>query len=438
MQDHDIASEPIPSSDGFGLEHGETLHSEDCECLQCTMYWSITDAVIDAMLVQVEPPEPLEPCEGDDCQGCPKCPEWAHDPLNSAPFQSPYITLEELQALDPNPQLQDTTPYTGPYLVIPPTSYHSYELAEWLARADEHVTWHIPIIAPAGLITLLSGGPKSGKTQLYWGLLKEAYEHGTVLGDPVNRDLNIEFWTEERPQTLKEKANTVHLTTIPPWTITGVHDMGEHDWLKMVTHAAIDWERHDDAPDVLIVDTIGAWAQNEDWNDYARTIAALTPLNLLSARFPKMAVVIAHHNRKAKGDPVDASSGSNALTGKVDNIVSLDKTDSCDDYTRRLRFMGRVQPQGLDGVDLYVRFDPITGVYTKEGKGQRFEDAVLDVMPDTEETALSPRAIHDAIPADEDGVKPTYGTVRNHLTRLHADGVLVRIGEPRKYRYYQA
>ena len=354
--------------------------------------------------------------------------------------QSAYITLEELQALDPNPQLLDTTPYTGPKLEIPPpsTAYQSFPLAEWLARADEQVVWYLPIIAPAGLITLLSGGPKAGKTLLYWGLLKEAHEHGTVLGEPVNHNLNIEFWTEERPQTLQEKANTVHLTDIPDWTITGVHDMEEHDWLKMVTHAVIEWETYDSAPDVLFVDTIGAWAQNEDWNDYARTIAALTPLNLLSARFPKLAIVIAHHNRKAKGDPVDAVSGSNAMSGKVDNIVSLDKTDSCDDYTRRLRFTGRVTPDGLGGVDLYVRFDPVTGVYTKEGKGKKFEDAILDVMPDTEETAMTTQEINDAIQPDEDGVKPTYGTIKNHLTRLHNSGVLVRTGEKRKYRYYQA
>ena len=151
-----------------------------------------------------------------------------------------------------------------------------------------------------------------------------------------------------------------------------------------------------------------------------------------------MAIVCAHHNRKAKGDAVDAASGSNALTGKVDNIVSLDKTDSCDDYTRRLRFMGRVQPQGLDGVDLYVRFDPITGVYSKESKGKRFEDAILDVLPDTGELAMSAQGIFDAIQPDDDGVKPSISTVRNHLTRLHNDGVLERTGEVRKYRYYQA
>ena len=49
------------------------------------------------------------------------------------------------------------------------------------------------------------------------------------------RTWNIEFWTEERPQTLQEKANAVHLTTLPNWTVTGIGDTDDHDWLKMVT-----------------------------------------------------------------------------------------------------------------------------------------------------------------------------------------------------------
>ena len=116
MQDNDIPKQPIFATDDEGLDHNGTVHAYECECQQCAMYWSITTTALDAMM------EPLADCEGDDCQGCRKCPEVRLSEIfTGGEPQSAYITLEELQALDPNPQLQDTTPYTGPYLVIPPT-----------------------------------------------------------------------------------------------------------------------------------------------------------------------------------------------------------------------------------------------------------------------------------------------------------------------------
>ncbi|MCY4414950.1 MAG: AAA family ATPase [Chloroflexi bacterium] len=394
----------------------------------------------------------LSLCEGADCQGCDDCPQTPLSEIFNRPYAAPtwveqyaepspawFAHYERLYLLEvgenPNGHAADCEcRECEQFRPEPaPVYYRDFDMAEWLNVADDDLLWHLPILAPSGLITLLSAGPKSGKTQLYWGLLSELQRFGTVLGDRVVPGLRVTVWTEERARTLKQKQADVKLDVIPNWRIVGVGDLENRNWELMVDGAISQWSETE-PPDVLFIDTIGDWALNDDWNDYAKVIAVLDPLKRLATTFPRMAIVGVHHNRKAAGNAVDAASGSNALTGKVDNIVSLDKTDSCDDYTRRLRFMGRVQPDGMDGVDLYVRFDPSTGTYAKERKGKANEDAILDLLPDAPD-GMTPKEVHEALTADDDGGKLTLGTVRNILRRLHAAGTITRNGTARLYVY---
>ena len=429
-------SESIPinyTTDGEGLEHSDGVHADDCRCQLCAVYYSQRG------WGRVWEPLRVPDCEGADCEGCINCPETlARDMFGPDSMLRPVTVAEacgmvidmplpEL-TLD-NPQLVSDADYErnlfeGEELdaIEPepvPVYYRQFDLAEWLGRANETMMWHLPILAPAGLLTLLSAGPKAGKTQLYWGMLKEAHELGTVFGERIVPGLRVVFWTEEGPQTLRDKANIVHLADVPPWHIVGIGDLENRDWDLMVNAAINQWTESKESPDILFVDTIGDWALNDDWNDYAKVIAVIAPLQRLKMAFPHMAIVAVHHNRKAAGNAVDAASGSNALTGKVDNIISLDKPDSCDDYTRRLRFMGRVKPDGMDGVDIHVRFDPLTGTYTKERGGRRFEDMIMDVLPDGQ-PGMTAKEILDAIGADDDGVSPSSRTIGSILTRLHS------------------
>ena len=454
---NETGNDSIPinfTTDGEGLEHGDGVHADDCHCQPCADYYS-----------QRGWPRSWEPlrvpdCEGADCEGCINCPETpARDMFGPGSFLR-VATLADLRNMTAESEAmyaEQKIAADADYLrnqfegeelepVEPepkPVYYRQFDLSEWLNRATEKTVWHLPILAPAGLLTLLSAGPKAGKTQLYWGLLKEAHELGTVLGETIVPGLRVVFWTEEGPQSLNEKANVVHLADIPPWHIVGIGDLENRDWDKMVDAAINQWTEGQESPDILFVDTIGDWALNDDWNDYAKVIAVIAPLQRLKMAFPHMAIVAVHHNRKAAGNAVDAASGSNALTGKVDNIISLDKPDSCDDYTRRLRFMGRVKPvdrEGrdlMDGVDLYVRFDPTTGTYAKTQGGKRFEDMIMDVLPDGQ-PGMTNKEILEAIGADDDGVTPSARTIASILTRLHNAGDIDRVGSGKRgdaYRY---
>ena len=448
---HETGNDSIPdnyTTDGEGVEHSDGVHADDCACQPCADYYGQRGWQRSWEPLQV--PD----CEGADCEGCINCPETPATDVFGPDSMLRAVTLAQLPGLIRTREFPPTAAMKiaadAAYLrqqfedeqqddePEPPTVYYrQFDLAEWLSRASESTLWHLPILAPAGLLTLLSAGPKAGKTQLYWGLLKEAHELGTVLGERVVPGLRVVFWTEEGPQTLKEKANAVHLADVPPWHIVGIGDLENRNWELMVDAAINQWTESRDSPDILFVDTIGDWALNDDWNDYAKVIAVIAPLQRLKMAFPHLAIVAVHHNRKAAGNAVDAASGSNALTGKVDNIISLDKPDSCDDYTRRLRFMGRVKPDGMDGVDLYVRFDPTTGTYSKERGGRRFEDMIMDVLPEGQ-PGFTGKEILDAIGSDDDGVSPSTRTIGSILTRLHSAGGVDRTGSGKRgdpYRY---
>ncbi len=407
-------------------------------------------------------------CEGADCQGCDDCPQTplseifgkdsivrvatAQEVIAAFPvkdFTEEFEQIErelraELAAIAAEDshgdgcfcedcQFARTQVEPEPQ----PVYYRSFALKDWLAEADEKVTWHIPILCAAGTITLLSAGPKAGKTSAVWSFLSELQRFGTVLGERALPGLRVEMWTEENRVEVKQHSIEAHfdLTDIPDeWAITSVGDLEDRDWPLMVNAAIAEW-KITGAPDVLIVDTIGEWALNEDWNDYAKTIKVLTPLRQINAAFPRMGILVAHHNRKAAGDAVDAASGSNALTGKVSNVVNLDKTDACDYYTRRLRFMGRVRPDGMDK-DLYIRFDPETGTYTKERKGRAKEDAILEVLPDYPDM-MTAAEIADAAIGD-DGNKLSKRTVESTLKVLFSMGRVAYEGrgvknDPKRY-----
>ena len=435
------------STDGEGTEWPDGIHALDCDCQSCFDYWQIRGWL---------PNLPHDP----DCQGCNDCPGIpisqifrkhpenvfiGDDAINEycdrrdvAALQAYVDWRDRLDAKPTNPnghaadcpcrECEQFKPEPEPVY------YRSFSMAEWLSAVDPEPHWHLPLLAPAGFITLLTAGPKVGKTQFYYGLLSDMERNGQVLGKRALGGLRIEIWTEEPKAGIQAKMNIVNMADIPAdWRIMGIGDVEARDWGRQIDAAIAHWQGTN-PPDVLFVDTLGDWVLNEDWNDYAGTIKVLSPLRRVLATFPHMAIIAVHHNRKAKGDAVDSASGSNALTGKVDNIVNMDATDACDDYTRRLRFKGRITPPDMDGVDLYVRFDPIAGTYSTERKGKRFEDMVMDVLPDAPDS-LSAAQINDAIPPDEDGVKPTLGTVRNILTRLHKAGEIMRHGVPRSYSY---
>jgi RecA-family ATPase len=79
---------------------------------------------------------------------------------------------------------------------------------------------------------------------------------------------------------------------------------------------------------LVIIDTLGRFANIQDMNAYAETTAALARLKTIADK-RQVSMIIVHHARKgenkeaSKNDPVEAALGSTGLTGTVDSTIVL-------------------------------------------------------------------------------------------------------------------
>lgn len=328
-----------------------------------------------------------------------------------------------------------------------PTYFTRTLLADWLDSAGDDTVWHLPYVAAAGAITLLTGGPKAGKSQLIWGMLSEALRQNTALGDPVVPGLTVHILTEERPASLMKMVRRVGLADYlprgddpPQWFVTGYHDLNNHDWATMIDHAAATWQLAGESPDLLVVDTLGHWAgsgdgKSVDWNDYGQVVGKLAPLSRLSGIFPHMAIVLIHHSRKSGGDTIESALGSAGLTGAVDNIVAIDEPEGGDKFTRRLRFAGRIEPEGAGvGVgEKWVRWDSTTGLYSYAKRNEAVELLVTEILDDAD-GPQTPQQIFDAIPADI--AKASLPTIRLLCKNGYDHGTFLREKAGKGFAYW--
>jgi hypothetical protein len=193
-------------------------------------------------------------------------------------------------------------------------------LGKALAETPEEPRWVLNGYIARGVVTLLAGRPKVGKSTFAFGLF------GSVLaGRPfVDRDVDetgILLLSEERPDSLAEKrrrfalGDSVHLLMR--------HQAGPLAWPDVVAQAVGHCADH--GLGLLVVDTFDKWTglRGDAENNAGDVLAALEPLQLAASQ--DLAVLIVAHQRKSAGEHGEAVRGSNALTGAVDVIVELER-----------------------------------------------------------------------------------------------------------------
>ena len=367
----------------------------------------------------------------------------AHDGLLAGPELESDAELSARGWLKPSATAAFEGPELAPeYPESEPVYFKRMLLADLLQTTDPEVAWHLPYVAPAGCITLLTGDPKVGKSHLLWSMLSESLHDNAVFGEPVVPGMTVHILTEERPRSLRRIADKVKATDRIietagecPWYVTPYHDLDVHDWPMLLDQAAATWQLEPPAPDLLIVDTLGVWAGGADWNDYGQVMTKMESLGRLSKLFPNMAIVVIHHARKSGGDAVSSSLGSAALTAAVDNIVAIDEPDGGDECTRRLRFIGRVEPDGLADGEKWVRWDAETGFFTRTKRNGAAEAMIGEALLSAE-GPLSPADIFDLIPDGPD--KPSKRTIQRTCKQGYDGGMLNREGGKGKagHRYW--
>lgn len=211
-------------------------------------------------------------------------------------------------------------------------------LAEKLEEEPESPDWYWDGFLAPGVVTLLSGKPKVGKTVFNFEVIAALGKGSPFLGRPT-RKVGVLVLTEERSATLRDKR--YRLRGVEPHVLQ-LHERADRTWPEVVDEARA--YCREQGLGVLVVDVLDKWAgfRADDDAKTGKMLEAVQPL--LDAAGEGLAVGINGHERKAGGSHGDAVKGSNALTGSVDVILEMERgRDPMSSRTRVLRCESRFE-----------------------------------------------------------------------------------------------
>ena len=178
-------------------------------------------------------------------------------------------------------------------------------------------------------VTVIASKPKIGKTNVAVGLLAENFNRGTWLGAPANELRCIYLGEEGGYRFGKRLRDSQVLEDTARGRFTYVDTRSLKDcptWEEKLGRVRAYMDAMSERPNLMVIDTLGAWLGMEDLNDYA-TVSRDFKSVVDFAQGTSVAVLLVHHSRKGNGEDIDAISGSNALTGGAGTVALLTKID---------------------------------------------------------------------------------------------------------------
>lgn len=237
--------------------------------------------------------------------------------------------------------------------------------------------WHG--YAAPGVITLLAGRHKGGKSTLLFNLLAAMCDGDTTFLGHALVPGPVVLLTEEGDQSLRPKLEIISEEGRANLRVLGRADVTprtDYDWARAVREAGLEALEH--GARMVLIDTFAFWAEVSNENDNALMQSVVSVLGELSVQ--GLSVVIVHHARKDGGEEGNAIRGASSLQGAVDIIVEMvkphagEEEDTNDRGTEReLRAVGRF-PESPEA----MRVKLVEGRYVLVGEGTRAAMRNLD------------------------------------------------------------
>lgn len=296
--------------------------------------------------------------------------------------------------------------------------------ADLLTKEFKPVQWAVESILPEG-VTILSGDPKIGKSWLvYQACIAVATGSPLWPGrEPETKGDALMLALEDNDRRLQRRLTKllptfiqINGSRISTPTVERLHYATEWPRAEAGVKAIAEWLRQHPEARMVVIDTVSAFRDPEPGKKsaYAHDYAVGEMLKPLAREF-SCAIVLVMHNRKAQSDdPLQMVSGTQGITGSVDNVLVMRRDRGNMDAA--LYVDGRdIEEQQ----EIALKFNE--GKWTSVGtleEAQRSKERV-HVIEVIEE--LGGRAKAKPI-ADALGKK--YGTVRTMLSRMVKAGDL--------------
>ena len=229
----------------------------------------------------------------------------------------------------------------------------SIRLDDLLAMPDPVVQWLVESRLPAVGSSVLGGGKAVGKSVLARTLAAAVADGRPWLGWDTAPGTSLYIAHEDGLLTVKR-----HFQSLAVNHADRLHVVLEREPTGRERYRRLCGSVEAIKPSLVIVDTMIRFVDIADSNDYATTVAALSPFVDL-ARAKGFHILFTHHSRKSGGEHGTELLGSVGITAAADTVLSLAVEND-----RRI-----VYGFGRDGVEIektVVRLDD-------DGRAQAFE-----------------------------------------------------------------
>lgn len=276
-----------------------------------------------------------------------------------------------------------------------------------------------------GHITLLSALWKAGKSTLLRHLFLAIAEEKEFAGQPttaskvlvVSEETKNE-WFDSKDDIDPELIKNIYLRIRPLRVKPNLKQ-----WIEFIQELTT--ECLDKKIDVVIIDTLSSFWPIDNENDSAQVMKALVPLYNFTEN--GIAVLLIHHFRKGGGDQAQASRGSGALPGFVDNIIEFTRNEKGTTTQRILRTYGRfdeVIPEIV--IELTAEGEYITlGPPWKVSKNARLQ-AIMDIFAESKVELSAKEVFNTWI---RTGADINLRSVQRYVRELFEKGFLVLVKE---------
>ena len=261
-----------------------------------------------------------------------------------------------------------TAPSTTPLTLV--------SLRQLLDEPELPVAWVVDQRVPSAGVVLLVGKPKAGKSTAARGLALAVARGESWLGCPCEPGRVWYLAVEEKRDEVRRHFRQMGAT-------------GDEPLELFVQAAPIDIvaQLHDLAtrqrPSLIVLDTVVRCLSLRDINDYAEVTRKFDPL-LALARSTGAALVLVHHAGKSRAGEavgIDSILGSTALSGSVDNVLILSRTE-------RFRTLCSIQRIGPDLPETLVLLDDCGRVKLGDTRDAAEREAaaaaILDVLDNSD------------------------------------------------------
>jgi len=261
--------------------------------------------------------------------------------LNKIEEQNTAFYKEKLAELEQTPEERAATferlkkPSEPSFLIGDPISW------SLISEEANKKAWIWENYVAKGYITLLSALWKAGKSTLLRALFVAMQSGEEFAGQPTypSRVLVISEEAAGEWADKKESLDPVVTDPILVWARPIRVKPSVKQWGEFLAEVA--QRCKDEKIDLVVIDTLSTFWSLDNENDSTQMMRALIPLYHFTEN--DIAVLLVHHFRKGGGDQAQASRGSGALTGFVDNIIEFTRKDDGALTQRVLKAYGRFE-----------------------------------------------------------------------------------------------